>query len=172
MTVVLHVCDWDILSFTHSCCSFSGWDAVLRFMWSRLSHGMLRSAAFKNAKRWGVYTVCLLCFFPSAVNSKPSLHRRPFGAVTQHTEKHQWLIWGFACISNYFSIPREIFFISALHYWPYSKACNDGAGTVMEYLAGSSYKSHSLGQQVDMKSILVVRELTLCFSYGFSLCAD
>lgn len=98
-------------SFTHACCSLSGWDAVLRFMWSGLSHGMLRSAAFKNAKRWGVYTVWLLCFPPSAVNSKPFLHRRPFGAVTQHTEKQRWLIRSFACISNYSSFPGEICYL-------------------------------------------------------------
>lgn len=49
-------------SLTHARFSFSGWDAILRFMWSGLSHGMLRPAAFKNAKRWAVYTVWLLCF--------------------------------------------------------------------------------------------------------------
>lgn len=65
---------------------FPGGDAVLRFMWSGLSHGVLRSTAFKNAKRWGVYTVCLLCFPLSAVNSKPFLHRL-LEAVTRHTEK-------------------------------------------------------------------------------------
>lgn len=43
--------------FTHVCCSLSGWDAFLWFMRSGLSHGMLQPAAFKNAKRWGVYTV-------------------------------------------------------------------------------------------------------------------
>lgn len=93
-------------SYTHVCLSLSGWDAFLWFMWSRLSHGMLWPATFKNAKRWGVYTVCLLCFL-SAVISKPFLHRWPYGAVTQHTERQQCLISSFACISNYFSIPRE-----------------------------------------------------------------
>lgn len=63
--------------------------------------------------------------------------------------------------------PGRIFFISALQYWPCSKVCNDGDGIVVEYLAGSSHKSHSLGQQVDTKSILVVRELTLCFRMDF-----
>lgn len=38
--------------------SHSGWDALLRLMWSRLSHGVLWPATFKNAKRWAaVYTV-------------------------------------------------------------------------------------------------------------------
>ncbi|MEQ2199366.1 hypothetical protein XENOCAPTIV_020737, partial [Xenoophorus captivus] len=58
---------------------------------------------------------CLHCLpsplSPSAVNSKPSLHRRPFGAVTQHTKKQQWLIRGFACISNCSSIPGEILYL-------------------------------------------------------------
>lgn len=43
----------------------------------------------------------------SAVNSKPFLHRRPFGAVTQHTARQRWLIRSFAWISNYSSIPGE-----------------------------------------------------------------
>lgn len=55
---------------------------------------------------------------------------------------------------------------------PTSKACNDGARTVVGHLAGNSYKSHSFAQQADIKSISLDRELTQCFSYGFSLCAE
>lgn len=62
--------------------------------------------------------------------------------------------------------------ISGLQYWPYSEACNDGARTVVGRLAGNSYKSHSSAQQADMKSIPLDGELTQCFSYGFSLCAE
>lgn len=47
----------------------------------------------------------------SAVSSKPFLRRRPFGAVTQHTERQQCLISSFACISNYSSIPKEICYL-------------------------------------------------------------
>lgn len=43
---------------------------------------------------------------------------------------------------------------------------------MVERLAGNSYESHSFAQQADTKSILLDRELTQCFSYGFSLCAE
>lgn len=73
-------------SFTHACCSLSGWDAILRFMWSGLSHGMLRPAAFKNAKRWGVYTVWLLCF-PLCCHFKAfSSQTAVWGCHSAHTE--------------------------------------------------------------------------------------
>lgn len=59
-----------------------------------------------------VFTLCAFsACSPSAVNSKPLVHRPPFGAVTQHTKKQQWLIRGFACISNCRSIPGEIFYL-------------------------------------------------------------
>lgn len=64
------------------------------------------------------------------------------------------------------------FAISGLQYWPYSEACNGGARTVVGCLAGNSYESHSFAQQADTKSIWLDRELTQCFSYGFSLCAE
>lgn len=83
---VLHAMQLGHLANMPTAPLFSGGDAVLRFMRSGLSHGVLRSSAFKNAKRWGVYTVCLLCFPLSAVNSKAFLHRL-LEAVTQHTEK-------------------------------------------------------------------------------------
>lgn len=64
------------------------------------------------------------------------------------------------------------FAISGLQCWPYSEACNDGVLTLVGHLAGNSYKSHSFAQQADTKSISLVRELTQCFPYGFSLCAE
>lgn len=71
-------------------------------------------------------------------------------------------------------IPASLgrFAISGLQYWPYIEACNDGARTVVGYLAGNSYESHSWAQQADAKSIFPNGELTQCFSYGFSLCAE
>lgn len=64
------------------------------------------------------------------------------------------------------------FAISGLQYWPYSEACNGGAHTSVRHLAANSYKSHSFAQQADMESISLDRELTQCFPYGFSLCAE
>lgn len=158
-------------SFTHACCSLSGWDAVLRFMWSGLSHGMLRSAAFKNAKRWGVYTVWLLCF-PPLLSIQSLFFTDGRLGLSLSTQRSSGGLLG--ALHAYQIIPASPgrFAISGLQYWPYSEACNDGARTVVGYLAGNSYKSHSWAQQADTKSILPNRELTQCFSYGFSLCAE
>ena len=58
-----------------------------------------------------VFTLSGFSVSLSAVISKPFLHTRPYGAVTQHTERQRWLIRSFACISNYFSIPGEICYL-------------------------------------------------------------
>lgn len=158
-------------SLTHAFCFLSGWDAVLRFMWSGLSHGMLRSAAFKNAKRWGVYTVWLLCF-PLCCQFKAFSFSDGRLGLSLSTLRSSGGLLGALHASQIIPASPGRCAISGLQYWPYSKACNDGARTVVGYLAGNSYKSHSLAQQADTKSISLDRELTQCFFYGFSLCAE
>lgn len=152
-----------------SFCSLSGRDALLWFMRSGLSHGMLQPAAFKNAKRWGVYTVWLLrlplgCHFkaPSSTDGRTGL------SLSRQTRR-RWLIRSFACISSDFSTSLGRFAISGLQYWPHSKACNDGVRASVGRLADDSYKSRGLVQQVDKKSILQGSELIQCFSYRFPL---
>lgn len=115
---VLYVFNRDPL-YTHACCSLSGWDAFLWFMRSGLSHGMLQPAAFKNAKRWGVYTVWLL-------RLPPGCHFKALFSTDGRTGLSLSRQWGsnglLGALHAYQMISASPgrFAISGLQYWPYS----------------------------------------------------
>lgn len=83
---------------------FSAIHVIGAFTWNAVTHH------FQECQK----VRCLHCqafVSLSAAISKPFLHRWPYGAVSQHTERQRWLIRSTACISNYFSVPREICYL-------------------------------------------------------------
>lgn len=165
---VLHVCNRDIphtcllLPFRTRC--YSAIHVIAAFTWNAATR---RFQECQKVRRLH----CLASPFPSPLSIRSLFFtKRPFAAVTQRGS--DGLLEAFHAYQIIPASPGGRFAISGLQYWPYSEACNDGARSVEGHLACDSYKSHSFAQQADTKSIPPDRELTRCFSYGFSLCAE
>jgi len=165
----LHVCNWDIpytcLLFPFRMRCFSAIHVIEAFTWNAAIR------RFQECQK----VRCLHCLasrFPPPLSIQSLFFTYGRLGLSLSTQRSSSGLLG--ALHAYQIIPASPgrFTISGLQYWPYSEACNDGARTVVEYLAGNSYKSHSLADQTDTKSILRDRGLTQCFSNGFSLCAE
>lgn len=169
MTVVLQECNWDItytcLLFPFRMRCFSAIRAIGAFTWNAAIRRFQECQKVRclhclpSPLSLPLLSIQSLCFTDDRLGLSLSTPRGSSGLL--------------GALHAYQIVPASLgrSSISGLQYWPYSTACNDAARTVVGYLAGSAYKSHSLAQQADTKSISPARELTPCFSYGFSLCA-
>lgn len=166
---VLNVCNSDVpqtcLLFPFRMRCYSAIHVIGAFTWNAATH------RFQECQKVRCLH-CLASLFPSLLSFQSLFFTHGRMGLSLSTQSGSGGLLEALHAYQIISASLGRFAISGLQYWPYSEACNGGARTVVGCLAGNSYESHSFAQQADTKSIWLDRELTQCFSYGFSLCAE